>query len=322
MIMTVRDITSHVLFYIRLLPPFLAQALAAAAGLAGSKAKLRTEVALLSWCNRLFRPVIDPAKFMTVKSFSEAQDVSDFLTLCQSTGIDHHWFKGMRILDAGCGSGLFSIAAAQKGAAEVVGIDIDEPRIPYARQTAEQQGLMNVTFRVMSVYDMEFPDSSFDRIISHTVFEHLPDIPGALTALHRVLKPGGELFITHNAFRSRYGAHVAHFINLPWPCAFFSDAAVMECWKKNHERYLKDHPVDNQSEPLDLLAGGLLSLNRLKISEVIDAVQASPFEVIQIVPYGEEKGLLAAFPWLSKWPDLYEYLRGSLAMRLKRATET
>lgn len=316
--MAIREITANFFFYLRLLPPFLAKGVTLAAGLAGPNFRQGTERALLPLCNRLFRPVIDPAQFMTVKSFSESQDVSDFFTLCRATGMNDTWFAGKRILDAGCGSGLFSLAAARKGAQEVVGIDIDEPRIPYARRSAERQEIRNATFRVMSVYEMDFPDCHFDRVISHTVFEHLPDVPAALSSLYRVLKPGGEIFITHNAFRSRYGAHVAHFINLPWPCAFFSDEAVLGCWNRNREHYLKAHPLDKNSDPLDLLAGGLLSLNRLKISEVVKAVRASPFEAVQLVPYGEEKALLAAMPWLQKWSGLHEYLRGSLALRLRR----
>lgn len=314
--MNLRAILSFCFFYLRLLIPLGAKAAAALAGLFGPAAKRAVEQAALPLCNKLFKPIFDPAQFLSVESFSRGQDVSDFFTLCRKTGIDDAWFTGQRILDAGCGSGLFAIAAAQKNASEVVGIDIDEPRIPYARESAKKQGIINTNFHIMSLYDMSFGEATFDRIISHTVFEHLPDLPGALEAMYRVLKPGGEAFITHDSFRARYGAHVGHFITIPWPCFFFSQESVIAFWKSLEKSFLQERNITESK--LDLLGGGLNSLNRLKISEVIRAVGSSPFETVALIPYGQEKALLAIAPWIQNMPTLYEYVRGSIAMRLRR----
>lgn len=320
--MKARLVASYCFFYLRLLVPAAARLVASLASILGKTSRQTIERFMLPLCNRLFRPVFNPAQFLTVQSFSEGQDVSDFFTLCRRTGIDEPWFRGQRVLDAGCGSGLFAIAVAAKGATEVIGIDIDEPRIPYARKAAERQSITNTTFHLMSVYEMSFPERSFDRVISHTVFEHLPDLPAALSALHRVLKPGGEAFITHDSYRSRYGAHVGHFVNIPWPCAFFSTDSVVAFWEKRYRDFVSQHGAGNGAQALDLLGGGLLSLNKLTISEVMRAVEGSPFEVVTLQPYGEEKALLAAAPWLRRIPSLHEYLRGSLAMRLRRAAES
>jgi len=316
--MSLRSCLSYSFFYIRLLGPMTSKFIASMAGLLGTAPRRAVEKLMLTLCNRLFRPVFNPKQFVSVETFSEGQDISDFFTLCRKTGIDDHWFTNKRILDAGCGSGLFAIAAAKKGAQEVVGIDIDEPRIPFAIKTAEVQHVNNTSFHIMSMYDMSFPEKSFDRVISHTVFEHLPDLPTALIALYRVLKPGGEAFITHDSYRSRYGAHVGHYVNIPWPCAFFQTDSVIEFWKSRHRQFLSVHGTVRAGESLDLLGGGLLSLNKLKISEVITAVQSSPFEVVSLIPYGDEKGLLSLAPWIIRFPRLHEYIRGSVAMRLRR----
>jgi SAM-dependent methyltransferase len=38
-----------------------------------------------------------------------------------------------------------------------------------------------------------YPDDHFDRVVGIHVLEHLPDLPAALSEVHRVLRPGGEL---------------------------------------------------------------------------------------------------------------------------------
>ena len=48
---------------------------------------------------------------------------------------------GDRVLDVGCGSGILSIAAARLGAAEVLGLDIDDPAMDAARENARANGV-------------------------------------------------------------------------------------------------------------------------------------------------------------------------------------
>ena len=54
--------------------------------------------------------------------------------------------EGMKVLDLGCGTGMFSIAAALMGAGMVVGYDISESALAVARSNAEQFGL-DIDFR-------------------------------------------------------------------------------------------------------------------------------------------------------------------------------
>lgn len=316
--MTARDVLSYACFYARLTVPALAGLLARLAAVFGARGRRALDVVGLRISNPLFKPVFDPRQFLSVENFSRGQDISDFFTLMRRVGIHDDWFAGQRILDVGCGSGTFTLAVAARGAAWVDGIDIDEPRIPYARAEAKRQQITNAAFHLMSVYELAFPPASYDRIISHTVFEHLPDLPKALEAMSRMLKPGGEAFITHDSFRSRYGAHVGHFVRVPWPCLFFSEEGVIAFWEAERKRYFARHGLPPEAAQLDLLGGGLLSLNKLTMAEVERHVRKAPFEVVALAPYGEEKVLLAALPFLRKWPAVFEYLRGSLVMRLRK----
>ena len=51
---------------------------------------------------------------------------------------------GMLVLDAGCGSGILSIAAAKLGAEEVLGVDIDEEAVRVSRENFELNGTENI----------------------------------------------------------------------------------------------------------------------------------------------------------------------------------
>jgi SAM-dependent methyltransferase len=282
----------------------------------GSARTQRLEQMCLAACNVLYRSPFDPATFLDIEAFVESQDTSDFFTLCRRVGVENDWFRDRRILDIGCGPGTFTLAVAELAPLEIEGIDIAANRIAFASERARRRGLLNTHFHHASVYDLPFPENHFDRIISHTVFEHLPDVVGALTAMYRVLKPGGEAVITHDSFRSRYGAHVAHFVRIPWPCGFFSEQAVTDFWKDQCASFLEERGIADLPELLDL-SDGILSLNRLTMSALEDAMARSDFEVLMMVPYGQEKALLDLLPCLarSRWA---EYLIGSRVIRLRK----
>lgn len=60
-----------------------------------------------------------------------------------------------------------------------------------ARALAAGRDVSNVEFHVGSVYELPFPNASFDAALAHMVFLHLSAPASALRELRRVLKPGG-----------------------------------------------------------------------------------------------------------------------------------
>lgn len=107
-----------------------------------------------------------------------------------------HLHAGMRLLDCGCGTGTITVGLAEVVApGEVVGVDIGEPQLAQAREEATSRGLTNVRFETASVYDLPYPDASFDAVYSNALLSHLSKPVAALTEIHRVLKPGGVVAI-------------------------------------------------------------------------------------------------------------------------------
>jgi tellurite methyltransferase len=105
---------------------------------------------------------------------------------------------GMRVLDAGCGSGRNLVYLLQSGV-EVFATDADAASIDHVRTLAAtlSPDLPAANFRVEPVEHMTFPDSFADVVISSAVLHFARDhdqFSAMAAEMWRVLKPGGLLF--------------------------------------------------------------------------------------------------------------------------------
>jgi 2-polyprenyl-3-methyl-5-hydroxy-6-metoxy-1,4-benzoquinol methylase len=98
-----------------------------------------------------------------------------------------------RILDAGCGSGIFSFELAKRHPeAQVLGIELEPELVDRANEMARRTGLANCQFEQGDVTKLEF-DGVFDLVVSVDNFEHVEDDVAAMRALLSALRPGGRL---------------------------------------------------------------------------------------------------------------------------------
>lgn len=99
--------------------------------------------------------------------------------------------KPLKILDAGCGSGYFSILLAKQGH-ETIGIDLTPDMIETARSLAHEEDV-SCRFEIMDAEAPAFEDESFDVVISRNLTWTLPHPDKAYKHWLRVLKKGGIL---------------------------------------------------------------------------------------------------------------------------------
>jgi SAM-dependent methyltransferase len=125
-----------------------------------------------------------------------------------------HLRPGMRLLDCGCGPGTVTLGLAEAVApGETIGIDIERRQIEAATALAVERGIGNVRFEVASIYELPFPDSSFDAAYAQSVLFHLREPLQALKEILLVLKPGGVAGIVDGDLGCQFVAPAAPAID-------------------------------------------------------------------------------------------------------------
>ena len=97
--------------------------------------------------------------------------------------------KDTLLLDAGCGSGLFSFMAIQEGA-QVVGVDAASGLLEISRERNPENNFLEEDLE-----KLPFNDETFDVVTGFNSFQYAGDFEAALTEAKRVLKQGGRLVI-------------------------------------------------------------------------------------------------------------------------------
>jgi len=113
---------------------------------------------------------------------------------------------GENVLDAGTGTGVAAFVAAEKvgPSGRVIGVDIGEEILNQASKKLDRKAPVNISFFPGDMEHLEFPDESFDTVLSASSLFFLSDMSAGLKEWKRVLKHGGTVAVSgygESAFR-------------------------------------------------------------------------------------------------------------------------
>ena len=92
---------------------------------------------------------------------------------------------GKKVLDIGCGMGQHAKQYADMGAASVLGIDLSEKMLEYAK---EHNSSTNIIYQRMAMEDIDTISETFDLVTSSLVFDYAEDFPGLMQKIHHLMK--------------------------------------------------------------------------------------------------------------------------------------
>jgi ubiquinone/menaquinone biosynthesis C-methylase UbiE len=102
----------------------------------------------------------------------------------------------LRILDAGCGTGMFTIGIARmRPGWSLEGLDASSGMLAVARRQVRKLGIGNVTFRSGDVMALPYDAGQFDGAIAAGLFPNVDDPRRALDELYRVVRDSGRVVI-------------------------------------------------------------------------------------------------------------------------------
>ncbi|MGN6713899.1 class I SAM-dependent methyltransferase [Anaerocolumna jejuensis] len=113
-------------------------------------------------------------------------------------------FAGKHVLDLGCGYGWHCRYIIEEGAASVTGIDISKKMLSKAKEINLLEG---VNYKQAAIEDVEFPDGSFDIIISSLAFHYIQSYDTLIQNVYHWLRAGGSFVfsVEHPVFTAEGG---------------------------------------------------------------------------------------------------------------------
>jgi arsenite methyltransferase len=115
--------------------------------------------------------------------------------------------KGAHVLELGCGPGFYACGLAARFAhLRITGVDRSARQLQRARGQAAARRLAHCRFVLGDGRALTCPAATFDAAISARLFTILRERERVLAELHRVLRPGGRLFIAEPRSARRAGA--------------------------------------------------------------------------------------------------------------------
>lgn len=207
-----------------------------------------------------------------------------------------------KALDFGCGWGNQSVAMANAGAGEVVGVDIrglDRARILAAEN--------NCTDRVRFVEQVPPADlETFDMVLSCSAMEHYEDPAAVVELMKQAVRPGGVIIISFaEPWYGPRGSHFDAFSRLPWVNLLFSEQTILR---------VRTHFRSDGAQRFEDVEGGL---NRMSIAKFERIIRNSGLKREFFRVY-----ITKNFPLLERIPIVRELFASAAACVLRKPAKS
>ncbi len=204
---------------------------------------------------------------------------------------------GKQVIDLGCGEGSNTRRFAQLGGT-MTGVDLSAEMIGRAR-AKEREEPLGIAYEIGSFSELSsFADRTFDCAVSTMALMDGPDLPAALKAAHRVLKPAGTLCfsVLHPCFitpaiqwladetGTHYGLRVGRY---------FEKTPFIEYWRFSRR----------SGESRQQVAGEPFEVPRFPrtLSDYINGVTEAGFRLARIEEPRPSEEMARKHEWLNRW---------------------
>lgn len=186
---------------------------------------------------------------------------------------------GRRVVDLGCGFGWFCRWARERGAAEVLGLDLSDRMLDRARAATADPA---IRYEKADLERLALPEARFDLAYSSLALHYVEDAAQLFTELHRALLPGGDF-----VFSTEHPIYMA-----PSQPGWAADAAGRRIWPL--DRYLVEGP-----RTTDWLAKGVVKHHRT-IGTTLNGLIAAGFAIHHVEEFCPTPAQVAARPELAE----------------------
>lgn len=185
-------------------------------------------------------------------------------------------FSGKRVLDIGCGFGWHCMYASEHGASYVLGTDISEKMLSVAQEKTTSSC---VEYKNVAMEDLDFPENTFDVVISSLAFHYTPDFEAICKKINQCLSPNGIfVFSVEHPVFTAYGTQ-------DW---IYDDNHKPSHW-----------PVDNyffEGKRNAIFLGEEVVKYHKTLTTYLNTLLKTGFSITGIVEPEPEKGLLDTVP--------------------------
>lgn len=202
-----------------------------------------------------------------------AAEIADFL---QGTNLS---LEGARVLDVGCGDGFIDLGIIRRfNPAKLMGVDLEMTNVEELRRLSmenfQQELPGNLSFGTCAPTTIALPDESFDVVMSWSVFEHVSNPVAVLSEIHRIIRPGGFMFLQiWPLYLSQRGSHLWNWYPEGW-----------EHLTRDHDDLRAEMATELADAPELLSATNVdfNTLNKITVDELQMALSAAGFKIRRV----------------------------------------